>query len=369
MTDLRERLCLFAIQKLFFQKPRLIRRLIGEARSVAELFAGDRTQWRGLFDDDKLSWDVFINFDVWDEITLEFETLRKRGINCIGFFDNNYPLLLRETHDPPAMLFAKGSRLDLLNRPQVAIVGSRKASEYGKNIAANIAEYLSGQGITVVSGMAYGVDAAAHRGALAGHAGTIAVFGCGIDIIYPASHENLARSIETEGLLLSEFPLGTTPYKSNFPQRNRIISGLSVATIIIEAALGSGSLITARLALEQGREVMACPGRAGDIQSQGVNQLIRDGAALVEKGEDVLEIVAKSFPHIVGSKNTGHSGLDMDKDTPLLRAMQGAKAMDVDQLVSETHLDAPSILVALTRHVIEGMVEELPGRRFRLKRP
>lgn len=297
-------------------------------------------------------------------------SLRERSFSPIrelGIGDPDYPPLLHAIHDPPALVYARGSDVRLLCEPVVAIVGSRRATDHGRCVAAEIASFLAGRGVVVASGMAYGIDAAAHRGALQGGGQTIAVWACGLDVIYPPSHAELASRIEESGLVLSEFPPGTEPRPEFFPQRNRIISGLSIATIIVEAAEKSGSLITARLALEQGREVMAVPGRAGEVNSRGTNRLIRDGAALVESGSDVLEIIERWLPVGPGAKMTGLLGIDVDKDTPLLGAMKGAGAVCVDWLVGQTKLCASEILEALTRLVLAGQVVELPGRRFRLK--
>lgn len=213
------------------------------------------------------------------------------GINCaILTLDHPfYPPLLKEIYAPPPILFAKGYDLSFLVQPQIAIVGSRNPTRNGRNLAFEFAEYFSALGITISSGLALGIDAAAHQGALKGKGGTVAVLGNGLAHIYPKSHRPLAKEIIDHGVLLSEFSVNEGPESSHFPKRNRIISGLSLGTLVVEAALKSGSLITARHALEQGREVFAIPGSIHSPLAKGCHQLIQQGAKLVEKAQDVLE--------------------------------------------------------------------------------
>ena len=199
-----------------------------------------------------------------------------------------YPTALAAIHDPPPTIWVRG-RLDAFRAPMVAIVGSRRASPYGLEVARRLGADLARRQVTVVSGMARGVDSAAHRGALEGGGVTVAVFGCGVDVIYPPEHGALAARIADRGALVSEFPPGMAPLKSNFPQRNRIISGLSLAVVVVEAAEGSGSLITAEFALEQGRAVLAVPGNVLGGRNYGAHALLRDGAKLVECADDILE--------------------------------------------------------------------------------
>ena len=200
-----------------------------------------------------------------------------------------YPTALAAIHDPPPTRSGYEGDVDALRAPSVAIVGSRAASPYALEVARRLGADLARRGITVVSGMARGVDSAAHRGALEGGGATIAVFGCGVDIIYPREHRALAERICERGALVSEFPPGTPPLKRHFPQRNRIISGLSLAVVVVEAAEGSGSLITADFALEQGRAVLAVPGNVLGGRNYGAHALLRDGAKLVECADDILE--------------------------------------------------------------------------------
>ncbi len=209
--------------------------------------------------------------------------------------DADYPARLAEAGSAPLILFARGKR-ELLARPMLAMVGSRHASEEGMHTAHSFAAELAGRGLTIVSGLAQGIDTATHRGALTGKGSTIAVTGTGIDRVFPADNHALARDIAAQGLVLSEFPLGTKPESANFPRRNRIIAGLSSGCLVVEASVRSGSLITARLALEAGREVMAIPGSIHSAQARGCHKLIKEGAKLVETVEDVLVEIGRDLP-------------------------------------------------------------------------
>lgn len=220
------------------------------------------------------------------DLALEWGEQPLHSYLSIGSAD--YPDLLASIDDAPILLSARGN-VALLSDPQLAIVGSRHASKQGVNIAKDFAKHLSNQGLTITSGLALGIDAAAHQGGLQGLGKTVAVIGTGLDRIYPAANQTLARQIAEEGLMISEFPLGTPPLAFNFPRRNRIISGLSVGTLVVEAALKSGSLITAKTAIEQGREVFAVPGSINNPLAKGCHQLIKQGAKLVESGQDIFE--------------------------------------------------------------------------------
>jgi len=228
-----------------------------------------------------------------DAIQRDLAWLEHENHHVITIQDAAYPELLRQIPDPPCVLYVLGKpklAANLLTEPQLAIVGSRNVSAYGKEIATSFAQKLANSGLVITSGLASGVDGAAHRGALQADIGsTIAVAACGLDRVYPAEHRQLAEQISQRGLLISEFPIGTSPMPGHFPRRNRIISGLSLGTLVVEASMKSGSLITARLATEQGREVYAIPGSIHNPLSKGGHTLIRNGAKLVETVEDVLE--------------------------------------------------------------------------------
>jgi DNA processing protein len=286
-----------------------------------------------------------------------------RSILTLG--EPDYPATWLQLPDPPLLLYAQGD-LTLLQRPAVAIVGSRRPTPDGAEHARQFAASLSAAGLTVISGMAAGVDGAAHQGALGGVGRTIAVVGTGLDRVYPSSHHALARRIAAEGLLLSEFALGTAPLPSNFPQRNRIIAAHALGTLVVEAALKSGSLITARLASEAGREVFAIPGSIHNPQSRGCHALIRQGAKLVETTQDVLEELR------LGPATAPETGHDQPEpgampaahaDDPLLEAL-GWSAATLEVLQLRTGWSASDLSVRLLELELTGHVTRLPGQLF-----
>lgn len=288
----------------------------------------------------------------------EWERARSIGVEVIGITDPRYPCNLREIYDPPLVLYVKGE-LRQEDRNAVAIVGSRRCSSYGREFARRLASSLAEAGITVVSGLARGIDTEAHLGALeAGR--TIAVLGSGIDRIYPPENSNLAQRIASSGAILSEFPFGTPPERWNFPVRNRVISGLSLGVVVVEASAKSGALITARLALEQGRTVFAVPGIAGSILSQGTHRLIKEGAKLVEGPEDVLEEI---MPQMEFHKEVKPlHGLSHYEEKVLELLKEGPK--HADELSRILKLEASSLNLLLMGLELKGMVKQLPGRIY-----
>ena len=299
-----------------------------------------------------------------------------RAIVTLG--DLRYPQALLDTEDPPLLLYLMGPASLLQHQPFpsdrcLAVVGSRNPTAQGAENARLFARALCGAGLTIVSGLALGVDAAAHEGALeaatsAGTmAATIAVVGTGLDRVYPRKNLDLAHRIAAHGLIVSEYPLGTPPLPGNFPKRNRIISGLSQGTLVVEAALASGSLITARMAAEQGREVFAIPGSIHAPQSRGCHALIRQGAKLVESAQDVLEelkIPATTVPGLPheGVNAPGAAASDETED-PVLAAL-GYDPMGLDALIARTGMDASTLQVALLELELDGRVARLPGGLF-----
>jgi len=258
--------------------------------------------------------------------------LQQPGHHLVCLHSDDYPQLLSDIQRPPWLLFAVGD-VDLLWQPQVAVVGSRNPSHHGLQQALQLAEALSHAGLVITSGLADGIDAAAHRAALSASGKTIAVMGTGVDRIYPACNRDLGREIASSGLLLSEFALGTEPRAGHFPARNRIISGLALATVVVEAGLRSGSLITARLASEQGREVMAMPGSVRNSGSRGCHALIRDGARLVENATQVLEDIAPLAGHLAASMQQGDDSVAASSNENIDRDQnESAPALDSDGL-------------------------------------
>lgn len=293
----------------------------------------------------------------------------QRHVLCLG--DPDYPSALLNTADPPALLFAQG-RLDLLKAPSLAIVGSRRATPQGLENAHAFAAHLSQTGLAIVSGLALGVDGAAHQGALTGRGSTVAVVGTGLDLVYPSRHKALAHRIAEHGLLLSEFALGTPSISHHFPRRNRVIAGLTLGTLVVEAALQSGSLITARLALEGGREVFAIPGSIHSPQSKGCHRLIKDGAKLVETADDILQELR--WPTGVGTASAPARPAESASEADALEAPSphhsarnqlldaiGHDPVTLDALSARTGWPADRLNVMLLELELEGELARLPG--------
>ena len=291
-----------------------------------------------------------------------------REIQTLKLGDEDYPRLLTEISRPPETLYVKGTLLEE-DEAAVAIVGTRSATPYGIDMAGWLGGELARSGITVVSGLAEGIDAAAHEGALKAGGRTIAVVGHGLDIVYPKLHWGLARKIEQSGCILSEFPVGTPPLRQNFPQRNRIISGMSLGVVVVEAPVKSGALITAKYAMEQGREVFAVPGPAFSKQSHGAHALLKDGAKLVCRLEDILEEMVPHLKYVV--RNVG-SSLPEAGSVPSLTRMESAvfKAVPVgsgknlEAIAQATSLRPSELLPVLTGLEIKGLVRQAPGQGF-----
>lgn len=367
MGERHERLFLLAFQKVFFHNPRVGKRLIeafGSERAAFEASEWDLMPHFGAHED---LFRCFKRFDGWSEMEASLRVIDSVGGRLMSYGDDSYPFLLKAIYDPPPVITVIGGGVDVLALPAVAIVGARKSTRHGRDIAAELSEGLAASGIVVVSGMAYGIDAAAHRGALLGGGPTIAVLGCGPDITYPPSNRVLSDEIRRDGLIVTEFPAGELPHPSNFPQRNRVISGLALATVVVEAAAKSGSLITARFALEQGREVMAVPGSAGTPLARGTNRLVRDGATLVESPEDIIEVLQPLVKTMCFPERAGHFKNDVDKDSQLFRALKAPGGRSFDELVESTGLTVQSLSEELAHMMMDGLVTELPGRRWRLK--
>jgi len=289
----------------------------------------------------------------------------------ITLADTRYPPALLATPDPPVLLYVEGAERFLRedappSATRLAIVGSRNPTAQGRENARRFAQALREAGLCIVSGLARGVDGAAHEGALAAapdeaSPATIAIVGTGLDQVYPRAHEALAARIAEHGLMMSEYPLGTPPLAGNFPRRNRIISGLSAGTLVVEAALASGSLITARLASEQGREVFAIPRSIHAPQSRGCHALIRQGAKLVETAQDILEELQLPHPAPVHGEMTNDA--EPLADDPLMQAL-GFDPIGIDALVERTGMDAASVQARLLELELAGSVARLPGARF-----
>ena len=295
--------------------------------------------------------------------------LGKPDHHVVPFTDPRYPGLLRATERYPLALYVAGN-VDALNEPQLAIVGSRNPTAQGRDTAHELSEYLAARGLAITSGLAVGVDSAAHRGALAAQGITLAVLGSGIDVIYPRSNRSLSLEIQRGGALISGFPLGTPPRRENFPQRNSIIAALSLGTLVVEAARRSGSLITARQAASCGREVFAIPGSIHSPLSRGCHELIRQGAKLTETAHDILsELNFSAFfegrPHAAMGRDMAVPGeLGMDKDHKILLDALGFDPADLDVLVVRTGFKPEAVSSMMLILELEGHVQAAPGGRY-----
>jgi len=346
-----------------------------------------------------------LDFRQWDQAEKEFGLLDKNRAFIITYQDAQYPGNLLNIYDFPPFLYVKGTlaREDI----PVAVVGSRLASPYGRFTTERLCRELALSGITVVSGLARGIDAAAHRGALSGHGRTIAVLGCGLDIIYPPENVRLYEAIPDQGALVSEYPFGASPHKHNFPARNRLISGISYGVVVVEAGEKSGSLITARFALEQGREVFAVPGAIDSAGSRGTHKLIRDGARLIESAK---EIIAEILPQIARVRKTmtqpatnavqnenvvppgtdsgvrrsvsGHDGACPSKanvlhpqsaihnpqsDHAAIMRVLSSSPLNIDGIVARTGFNIADIQRILLSLELQGAIIKLPGNNYKIK--
>lgn len=308
---------------------------------------------------------------VSDQIKITLEWLAEPNNHLITLADEDYPRLLLETPDPPPILFAKG-QLSCLQQPSIAIVGSRNPTAQGEKNAHDFAMLLAEFGFTIVSGLAIGIDAAAHRGALASNGKTIAVVGTGLDIVYPAKHRELAHEIIKQGLLISEFSLGTPSLPQNFVQRNRVISGLSMGCLVVEASLQSGSLITAKFATEQDRDVFAIPGSIHSPQSKGCHQLIKQGAKLVDAVQDIVhELKSEHFvslaaiplkKNFIPAKNTSSEEIP-HADKALLDLMS-FEPVTVEYLLQHSGLTSDTLSSILISLELDNKIASMPGGRY-----
>ena len=328
------------------------RRLLKEFGSPDAIFAASSLSLKALTKPDVVA---AINLGIHEDvINPVFDWLEDSNNHVVTLADGDYPQSLLNISDPPLLLYVKG-RLDLLNQPAFSIVGSRHATPQGIKNAEAFSESLSNQGLCIISGMAHGIDAAAHRGGLKARGSSIAVVGTGLDKVYPAANRELAHALAHQGVLISEFPLGTPPLAPNFPRRNRIISGLGLGCLVVEASLQSGSLITARLAMEQGRDVFAIPGSIHSPQSKGCHSLIKQGAKLVETAQDVLEELGGLLPAVTTT------GCATTNNNPALLEHLGHDPIDMDTLSNRSGLTVSELSAMLLALELDGLVSKLPG--------
>jgi len=321
----------------------------------------------------------------FDDAVEQQQAMRKTGAMAVTIRDPRYPPLLKEIFDPPIMLFVRG-RVELLNSIMLGVVGTRRPTPYGLAVTDRLSADLARAGLTIVSGMARGIDTAAHNGALVAAGDTVAVLGCGVDVVYPAENRKLAAELAMKGLLISEFPMGATAFPQNFPIRNRVISGMSTGTIVIEGAQYSGSAITAKLALDQGREVFAVPGNITSKASWGPNLLIKQGAKLVQEWNDVIvelppevrrclidrgrnRLLAQGLAPGLATSDVPQASLPVGPMAEVARSvlnrLKVETATHLDDLVDNLENCSPSELIAtLFELEMMGMIKQLPGKNF-----
>ncbi|MEW6674886.1 MAG: DNA-processing protein DprA [Nitrospirota bacterium] len=302
-------------------------------------------------------------FSLWKDVEKQLRVLEKKGIKVIGFGDLSYPEMLREIEDAPIVIYTKGD-IQPEDRYSIAIVGSRKPTPYGTSVTEEISEELASMGFTIVSGMARGIDALSHMGALRSGGRSIAVLGSGIDVPYPPENKGLMNKIIDSGCIVSEFPPGTPPNRENFPRRNRLISGLSLGVLVIEATSDSGSLITARHAIEQNREVFAIPGNIISPNSEGTNELIKQGAKLVQKTGDIVEELAPVLKGFIKFRDKVKIEVT-DEERNLCDVLTG-EPKHIDVISRESGLPASKALGILLGLELKGVVRQTGGKRFYL---
>ncbi len=316
---------------------------------------------------DKSVIEGLVNFSGWEQIETEIRRIRQAEVTIVPFTDVRYPARLRMIADPPPFLYVKGE-IRAEDDKAVAVVGSRSASDYGRKVTRDLSRGLAALGFTVVSGLARGIDGTAHETALGCGGRTIAVLGSGVDRAYPPEHAALYRRISQNGAVVSELPVGTRPMAFNFPPRNRLISGLSLGVVVVEATEKSGSLITAALAVEQGREVFAVPGEVGSSRSRGAHRLIRQGAKLVETVEDIVEEIAPQLLTRAGEQaKDGRRGLPQNASEEVKKIFHllQERSLQIDEVIESSGFSPSKVSEVLLDLELQGYLRQLPGKRYR----
>jgi DNA processing protein len=360
MIDLNALLRLLSVPNVGPQRVRQLVARFGSPEAVLESSVSDLIEVEGI--DEKIARAVRNQSDALFAKT-QISLVEKHGARLMTYWDPDYPELLRAIHDPPVVLFLKGP-LDWTAFIGIAVVGTRFPSSYGRQVAESISQELSRRGITVVSGMARGVDTAAHRGALIGSGSTVAVMGSGLDIVYPPENRKVYLEIIEKGAVVSEFPMGAAPEAPHFPRRNRIISGLCRGTVVVEAGNKSGALLTSELALEQNREVFAVPGSILSPKSTGTNRLIRDGAKLVSTVEDILSEFPEFGPSDRGMDVPKFDLSELSENEIKLWNVLNNEPMYIDQIAAESGVATSEALALLLSMELKSCVKQLTGMRF-----
>ena len=368
---IREFVALHLMNNLGAQRIRLLLQAVEHPQLIFRLERHELESIRGI---GPKTADEVLTFNEWDGVDRILDKTEQTGAQIMTYWDDDYPSLLREIYDPPLMLWLKGDR-SVLDTEGISIVGTRRVGDYGRKMAWKFAESLVEHNLTIVSGLAYGVDGAAHQATIEAGGKTIAVLGSGIDWIYPSDHKGLAaRIVETGGVVISEFPLGTAPEMGNFPVRNRIVSGLSLGTVVVASGLEGGSMITAKSALDQNREVFVIPHPVGHPNAIGCNSLIKRGMGkLVQNVEDIL---AEVKVHIQPRQD--ESEADAPRRSPKWKAMdldelskQICKALDgeplhIDYLADKLEVETHKLMPKLLELEMEGCVKQTAGKNFEL---
>jgi DNA processing protein len=359
---------------------RIAGKLIERFRTPMAVFRASRTELEGAGVSGAVA-QAIASGCTFDDAVAQQQRMQETGAVTIAITDPAYPSLLREIYDPPVLLFARG-RVDLLQTIGIGIVGTRRPTPYGLAAAERLSADLARAGLTIVSGMARGIDAAAHKGAISAEGDTVAVLGCGVDVVYPAENRRLAADLSVKQLVISEFPMGATAFPQNFPIRNRIISGMSHGVLVVEGAQYSGSAITAKLAMDQSREVFAVPGNITSKASWGPNLLIKQGAKLVQDWNDVVlelspevrrrliergkqrlmaETGSATFPSYEASQLTGPPG---GLSRKLLERLKVDSAIQLDDLLEQIESSPSELIAGLFELEMLGLVKQLPGKNF-----
>lgn len=360
-----------ALTKFHGLGPALIKRLIEYFGNPEKVLAADSTQLQQVSGIGKTLALQLADKSGLEQmrknVDAELAQLQRKNYSFLCPDDVLYPDLLKTIFDPPTCLYYHGN-LECLQQPALAIIGSRAATSYGRQISFQLSRDLARKGITIVSGMAFGIDSESHRGALAGGGKTVAVLGCGLDVVYPPQNRGLYQEVAESGALLTEYPPGTRPEGFRFPARNRIISGCVLGVIVVEAALKSGSLITARLALEQGREVFAVPGRVDSVKSAGAHKLLQQGAHLVHNTDDILEElgIAMSMQPTLNPKQTSGGEDWLCQGEKQLLSCLDIYPVTIDEIVRSSGLPPGEIHSLLLSLEFKGMVKQTPGQQYGL---
>jgi DNA processing protein len=340
-----------------------LRALIGRFRSAERVLSASRRELMSVDGIDVKTAESIAAFDGKSFVEDQRERLSRADARIVSLWDEDYPEQLKQIYDPPALLFVKGV-LKKEDKFSIAIVGTRQPSNYGKLVTERLTQQLAAAGLTIVSGLAYGVDTLAHKFALQSGGRTIAVLGSGVDVIYPSENTGLAGKIEKAGALISEFPMGTDPDRTNFPRRNRIIGGLSMGTLVIEAGLKSGALITAAMALDQGREVFTVPGNIDSPKSLGTNELAKQGAKVVTSVQDILEEIQPQFKLDLQIEKRHHEEMGLTDQERKVFALLSNESMHIDAIAAASGQPTSLTLSQLLTLELKNLVKQLPGKHF-----